>query len=105
MDNKLFFSYLIIMAGVTYLVRTVPLLVFRKKIENRFVKSFLFYMPYAVLGSMTFPAIIYSTGDIVSGIVGMLTGAGLAFKNKSLLTVAAAACAAALAVKLIGRLM
>ena len=101
MDNKLFFTYLIVMAGVTYLVRTVPLLIFRKKIENRFIKSFLFYMPYAVLGSMTFPAIIYSTGDMISGIIGMLVGAVLAFKNKSLMTVAAAACIAALAVKLI----
>ncbi|MBQ3425629.1 MAG: AzlD domain-containing protein [Clostridia bacterium] len=101
MDNKLFFTYLIVMAGVTYLVRTVPLLIFRKKIENRFIKSFLFYMPYAVLGSMTFPTIIYSTGDMISGIIGMLVGAVLAFKNKSLMTVAAAACIAALAVKLI----
>ena len=50
-----------IMALVTYLVRVIPLLVFKKKIESKFVKSFLYYVPYAVLSCMTFPAIFYST--------------------------------------------
>lgn len=88
------------MAGVTYLVRAVPLVIFREKIENRFIKSFLYYMPYAVLGCMTFPAILYSTGDLISGAIGTATGAALALKNKGLLLVAIAACSAALIVKL-----
>lgn len=101
MDIKIFFIYLVIMAGVTYLVRALPLVIFRKKIHNRFVLSFLYYMPYAVLGCMTFPAIFYSTGDLISGIIGTITGAGFAIRNKSLLFVAVAACAAVLIVKLV----
>ncbi len=101
MDINKFFIYLIIMAGVTYLVRTLPLLIFRKKIQNRFIVSLLYYMPYAVLGCMTFPAIFYSTGDLISGIAGTAVGALFAFRNKSLLFVAVAACAAVLLVKVI----
>ena len=101
MDTKTFFIYLIIMAGVTYLIRTLPLLIFRKKIQNRFIVSLLYYMPYAVLGCMTFPAIFYSTGDLASGIAGTAVGALFAFRNKSLLFVAVTACAAVLLVKLI----
>ena len=67
--------------------------------SNRFIVSLLYYMPYAVLGCMTFPAIFYSTGDLISGAAGTVTGAVFAFRNKSLLFVAVAACAAALAVK------
>ena len=101
MDMKTFFIYLIIMAGVTYLIRALPLVIFRKKIRNRFIISFLYYMPYAVLGCMTFPAIFYSTGDLASGIAGTVTGAVFAFKNKSLIFVAVTACAAVLTVKLV----
>ena len=100
MDTEKFLVYLLLMAGVTYAVRTVPLIVFKEKIKNRFIRSMLFYMPYAVLGSMTFPAVFYSTGDIVSGIVGTGIGALLAFSNKGLLFVAIAACTAALIVKM-----
>lgn len=105
MDINKFFIYLIIMAGVTYLVRTVPLLIFRKKIQNRFIVSLLYYMPYAVLGCMTFPAIFYSTVDLISGVAGTAVGALFAFRNKSLLFVAVAACAAVLLVKLIMQLI
>ena len=101
MEIKTFFIYLIIMAGVTYLIRALPLVIFRKKIRNRFIISFLYYMPYAVLGCMTFPAILYSTGDLISGIAGTVTGAAFAIMNKSLLFVAVAACAAVLIVKLV----
>ena len=101
MDTKTFFIYLVIMAGVTYLIRTLPLLIFRRKIHNRFIVSLLYYMPYAVLGCMTFPAIFYSTGDLASGIAGTAVGALFAFRNKSLLFVAVTACAAVLLVKLI----
>lgn len=87
-----FFLYLAVMAGVTYLIRAVPLALCRGEIKNRFLKSFLAYVPYAVLGAMTFPEIIYSTGNIVSGIAGMLVALVLAFFERGLLTVALGAC-------------
>ncbi len=59
-----------IMTLVTYLVRVIPLVVFKKKIESKFVKSFLYYVPYAVLSCMTFPAILYSTNNIYTAIIG-----------------------------------
>ena len=84
--------YLLVMAGVTYLIRMLPLTIFRKEIKSTFIKSFLHYVPFAVLGAMTIPDVLYSTGD-------MRTAAAvfLAWKGKSLLTVALAACAAVLA--------
>ncbi len=98
-----FLPYLAVMAGVTYLVRVIPLSLFRKKITNRFINSFLFYTPYAVLSAMTFPAILYATGNLWSGIAGLLTAFLLAYKKKSLLTVACGACLAVFAVELIIR--
>lgn len=59
-----------IMTLVTYLVRVIPLVVFKKKIESKFVKSFLYYVPYAVLSCMTFPAIMYSTNNLYTAIIG-----------------------------------
>ena len=61
---------LTIMTLVTYLVRVIPLVVFKKKIESKFVKSFLYYVPYAVLSCMTFPAIMYSTNNLYTAIIG-----------------------------------
>ncbi|MDY3795372.1 MAG: AzlD domain-containing protein [Agathobacter sp.] len=96
-----FFTYLAVMAGVTYLIRAIPLALCRGKVKNVFIKSFLAYIPYAVLGAMTFPAIIYSTDGIASGIAGTITGLILAYRRKSLLLVAVASCAAAFAVEII----
>ena len=76
--------YLILMAGVTYLIRAIPFAFFTKKIENRYIKSFLYYIPYAVLSAMTFPAILYSTGDKITAILGTLVALVLAFFNFSL---------------------
>lgn len=87
-----------VMAGVTYLVRMLPLAVFRKKIENPLLKSFLYYIPYAVLAAMTFPAVFTATGGgIWSALAGLVTALVLAFFEKSLLTVALCACVAVLA--------
>ena len=61
---------IVVMAGVTYLVRVLPMVIFRKKITNRWIKSFLYYVPYAVLSAMTFPAIFTSTGSYPSAIAG-----------------------------------
>lgn len=77
-----------IMAVVTYLPRVLPLAVFKKKIKNNFVKSFLAYVPYAVLAAMTFPEVLYSTANMVSAIVGLAVALLLAYREKSLLTVA-----------------
>lgn len=86
------YAYIITMAVTTYLIRVLPLTVFRKSIKSRFVKSFLHYVPYACLTAMTFPAIIYDTTYILSGIAALLVAVVLAFRGKSLLTVALASC-------------
>ena len=87
-----FFLYLIVMAGVTYLIRMLPLVLCRKKIENRFIRSFLYYVPYAVLSAMTIPAIFYSTGCLISAILGLACAVILSLLEKKLLTVAIGAC-------------
>ena len=96
-----FFIYLIITAGVTYLVRMLPLVLMKGRITNRFLLSFLHYIPYAVLSVMTIPAIFTATGDIRPAAAGFATAMLLAWKGKGLLTVAAAACAAVLAAELL----
>ena len=88
-----YWVYLLVMAGVTYLVRAIPFVAFQKKIENRFFRSFLAYVPYAVLTAMTFPAIFYSTGSEISAIAGTVVAVVLAYFGKGLLTVALCACA------------
>ena len=89
-----FFPYVAVMAVVTYLIRMLPLTVYRKPIRSRFVRSFLTYIPFAVLGAMTFPEVLYSTGDLRTAAFGVLVAVFLAWRGKSLLTVAIAACAA-----------
>ena len=96
-----FFVYLVIMAGVTYLVRMLPLVFCRKKIESRFIRSFLYYVPYAVLAAMTVPAIFYSTGTLLSAILGAATAVLLSYLGKSLLTVAASSSLVVLITELI----
>ena len=86
--------YTFVMAAVTYLIRMLPFVVFRKPIKNRFVRSFLYYVPYAVLGAMTFPAILYSTSNIASAAIGLAVSVILAWFGRGLLTVAVSACVA-----------
>lgn len=93
--------YILVMAGVTYLIRMLPLSLVRGKIESTFVKSFIFYVPYAVLSAMTIPAIFYSTSSLASAIAGLVVAIVLAFIGKSLLTVALSACASVFIVELI----
>ena len=99
MDRKTFFIYLVIMAGSTYLIRAIPFAVINQKIENRFVKSFLHYIPFAVLSAMTFPAILYATEYVISAFVGFVVAILFAAKGKSLTTVAVAACVAVFVVE------
>ena len=88
------YTYIFAMAVTTYLIRMLPLTVFRKPIKSRFVKSFLHYVPYACLTAMTFPAILYDTTYIISGIAALGIAIILAFRRRSLLTVSLASCAA-----------
>ena len=88
------YIYIAAMALTTYLVRMLPLTVFRKPIRSRYFRSFLHYVPYACLTAMTFPAILYDTAYMISGIAALLVAMLLAFRGKSLLTVALASCAA-----------
>lgn len=81
------FLAMVIMALVTYLPRVIPLILMKKKIQSKFVQSFLYYVPYTVLVAMTFPAIFYSTGSLLSGIVGTGISLGLALLGGSLLQV------------------
>jgi len=79
---------IIVMALVTYIPRVIPLAIFRKKIKNKFIQSFLLYMPYGVLAAMVFPDILYSTANLTSAIFGMIVALLLAYKNLGLLPVA-----------------
>ena len=89
-----FLPYLIVMAAVTYLIRMLPLTVFRKEIKSRFVRSFLHYVPYAVLGAMTFPDVLYATGSLWTALCGLIVAVVMAWRGKSLLSVAIGACLA-----------
>ena len=81
--------YLMVMAGITYLIRMLPLVLIKKKIQNRFLISFLYYIPYTVLAVMTVPAIFYATSSPVSAGFGFVVAISLALCKRSLLTVAA----------------
>ncbi len=96
-----FLLYLLVMAGVTYLIRMIPLQLFKEKIKNRFILSFLYYVPYAVLSAMIVPAIFYETGSVISATVGFVVAAAVAFFGKSLPTVAACSCLSVLICELI----
>jgi branched-subunit amino acid transport protein len=86
------YIYIITMALVTYLIRAVPFVLFREKIENKFVNSFLYYVPYACLTALTLPAIFYSTDSVISAVAGLIVAIVLGIREKSLVVVAAAAC-------------
>lgn len=88
MSKPSFFIYLAVMAGITYLIRMLPLVLIKKKITNRFILSLLHYIPYAVLSAMTIPAVFFVTDHIVAAIVGVAVALLLAFKTKSLVLVA-----------------
>jgi branched-subunit amino acid transport protein len=90
------YLYIFTMALTTYLVRMLPLTLFRKPIKSRFVKSFLHYVPYACLTAMTFPAILSSTENMISGAAALIVAAALALKGKSLIMVALGSSAAVL---------
>ncbi len=105
MSNLSFFIYLAVMAGVTYLIRMLPLVLIKKRITNRLLLSFLYYIPYAVLSVMTIPAIFYSTSYAISACAGFLAAVITALYKKGLLTVAVMACSVVLITEAIIRLV
>ena len=88
------YLYIATMALTTYLIRVLPLTIFRKPIKSRFLRSFLHYVPYACLTAMTFPAILTSTATVISGAAALVVAVVLAYRGRSLLTVSLAASAA-----------
>ena len=83
--------YIAVMAGVTYLIRMIPFTFFRRKIKSRFFRSFLYYIPYAVLSAMTIPAIFYCTGNVITAAAGTVVAVILAYFDLPLIVVALAA--------------
>ena len=101
--DKILYSFLMVfaMAVVTYLIRLIPMILFKKKIKNRFINSLLYYIPYAVLSAMTFPSIIYCSGHLISAVVGTAVALILAFGKRSLVTTALLASGVVLIVEII----
>lgn len=87
------FIAVLLMALVTYLPRMLPVVLFQKQIKSTFIKDFLYYVPFAVLGALTFPDIFYSTRDLKTAILGTITALYLAYREKSLVIVAIGAIA------------
>ncbi|MEE1197021.1 MAG: AzlD domain-containing protein [Lachnospiraceae bacterium] len=99
--NHNIYIYILVMAGVTYLIRLLPLTLIRKEIKSPFIKSFLYYVPYVTLAVMTFPAILSATSNIWSAVVGFAVALILAYRRKSLITVSMIACVSVFLVELI----
>ncbi|MBR1584793.1 MAG: AzlD domain-containing protein [Clostridia bacterium] len=99
--NGRVYVYILIMAVVTYLIRMLPLTLIRRTIQNQFLRSFLYYVPYATLSVMTFPAILSATSSPWSGLAGFLTAVILSWKKKGLILVSLSACAVVFLLELI----
>ena len=85
-------SYILVMAGVTYLIRMLPLTLLRRQIRSPFIRSFLYYVPYVTLSVMTFPSILTATSSLWSGGAALAAAVFLAYRGKSLFSVSLAAC-------------
>lgn len=100
MNNRICL-YILVMAGVTYLIRVLPLTLIRKEIKNTYVRSFLYYVPYVTLSVMTFPAILTATANVWSAAIALAVAILLAYRGKSLFLVSLAACAAVFLTELV----
>lgn len=98
------YLYILTMALTTYLIRVLPLTLFRKPIRSRFLRSFLHYVPYACLTAMTFPAILHDTSSVISGAVALVVAVILAYGGRSLIVVSVASSAAVLLTDLLMKL-
>ena len=101
MEWKTFLVYLLVMAGVTYLIRMIPLAAIRGKVKSVFLQSFLYYVPYVTLAVMTFPAILSATANIWSAAVGFAVALILAWQKRSLISVSLISCISVFLVELI----
>lgn len=88
--------FILVMAGVTYLIRMIPMVFFRKKIKSEYLLSLLYYIPYAVLSAMTFPYIFYSTGNVITALIGTISALVASICKRSLIIVAILSCVAVL---------
>lgn len=95
------YAYIAAMALTTYLIRMLPLTIFRKPIKSRFIRSFLYYVPYACLTAMTFPSILTSAGTLAAGIAALVVSVALSYLGKSLVIVALSSSAAVFLVNLV----
>ena len=95
------YIYIFVMAAVTYAIRVLPLTLIRKEITNKFIKSFLYYVPYVTLAVMTFPAIVTATQSPVSGIIALVVGIVAAWFDAGLFKVAVACCVVVLVTEFI----
>ena len=93
MNNRIYL-YILVMAGVTYLIRVLPLTLIRKEIKNTYIRSFLYYVPYVTLSVMTFPAILTATASVWSAVIALVIAIFLAYRGKSLFVVLLVACTA-----------
>ena len=98
--NHNVYVYIAVMATVSFAIRVLPLTLIRKKITNRFLNSFLYYVPYVTLAVMTFPAIIHATGSIYSGIAALVVGVAVAWFGFDLFKTALSCCAVVLVLEL-----
>ena len=94
------YIYILIVAAVTYAIRALPLTLIRKPIKSRFIRSFLYYVPYVTLTVMTFPAILSATNSIYSGIAALILGIVVAYLTENLFIVALSSCAVVFIIEL-----
>jgi len=99
MQNNIYL-YIAVMAGVTYLMRVLPLTLIRREIKNRTIRSFLYYVPYVTLAVMTFPAMLHATNSLWSGLLAFLVAVFVAYRGYGLMQVALSACAVVFLVEL-----
>ena len=98
MNGKIYL-YILVCAAVSFLIRELPLTLIRRPIKSRFLRSFLYYVPYCCLTAMTFPSILSSTASILSGAAALAVAVVLAYRGKSLIVVALSSSAAVLIVE------
>ena len=88
------YIYILIMAGVSFLIRALPMTLFRKQIKSKFIQSFLYYVPYVTLSVMTFPAIVNATQNKISGVAALVVGILAAWFGADLFKTAVVCCGA-----------
>ena len=98
--NHNIYIYILIVAAVTYAIRALPLTLIRKPIKSRFIRSFLYYVPYVTLTVMTFPAILSATNSVYSGLLALILGIIVAYLTENLFIVALSSCAVVFIIEL-----